>query len=166
MCDGAIFANGFAQVSVNRSSFTSTFANRGAAYFGAFSTQGSFQDTNFSNCVADYGTVYLTSSARATFNQCVFLKNFARYSGAGIYVTSTANIQVKASLFESNFAVQMGAGIYSDSETLMDIDNSTFNNNTAVDGGGIFSDTPSMNIKTSTFSGNNAEGIVHLLVFY
>ena len=168
----AIFASDFCEITIFNISFVSStgsaiyivdgvslqidhcnFSNNSAG--SLFALSSSVYSTNSVFSQNTEGALFIKESSEATFYNCTFADNSA-FEGGALYVFKS-NIQLITCTFSGNSATKGGVFVVTGNLLLLDC---TMNKNSATGDGGVgyLEDNSQINIKTSRFNLNSANG--------
>ena len=161
---GAISTTG--PVDIQDSTFTGDKANFGGVIYATGAAASiTIRDSSFSgNSVAGVrsdatdgmgGAIYLTNAASATIRNTVVASNTA-FNGGGIAAVgaSTSLTVIDSTVRDNTASQEWGGGIFANTGASTIIQDSTVSGNTGRIGGGVMSQSSTLTVTDSTFTGN------------
>ncbi|MCL2115137.1 MAG: hypothetical protein FWH29_02825 [Methanobrevibacter sp.] len=154
---GGVWTNA-TTVIVNHNLFSSNHAgNQGGAIY--YTEEGNFtvENTNFTyNTAGNYGGGIFTNTTNFTVTGSIFIGNTAGIDGGGVhYDNSEGMFNITDLTFSGNTAGEKGGGVYTNVKNFYVID-SRFYGNGAAYGGGIYFYGDTLNVTNTTYRGNTA----------
>jgi len=144
---------------------TATSSGFGGAIYNAGDLTLTGVIVTASTATSDAGGIYVGDGDRLTMDDSTVSNNTAGRNGGGLYLEDGAFVTIRRSVISGNRANQPsasagGGGIYSDSATLQLVDSTISANTSMLHGGGIAFDIGGTNsITRTTISGNSATGL-------
>jgi hypothetical protein len=166
--NGGGIANGYGDVAIDGTTFTSNQAYYGAALWSHTGMNTLLSASLRGNQTTGFGGALYSVSSGLILSNCQLTANTAGSYGGALYVSPTvsppSSIEIVNSSVVSNFGL-MGGAIYS-SHAFLDIDGTTFEDNRASGPGGALWLYGHTDIRHSVFIGNVSSneggGIFHL----
>lgn len=128
----------------------------GAIYIGSYTTFNGSRIKLINNTASSGGAIY-TPSGTLNITDCLIDSNTASTSTGGFFLLGSNTHEIDRCLFKSNSGADGGA-IYFNGPTV-NVKNSTFTQNSSSTGGAIFASSGTINIQSATIAYNNTTGV-------